>query len=146
MTDKKIRIYFAHSTKSWKSKREEKIIEILESRGYEVVNPFDYEDAINKKYGVNAYSDNPTEPHANDIVEKDYELVKNCDELFAWFTRDTSMTGTPLEVCWAKNMGKKVTVLYYRKHPFIWSKRIGIYKLYISYQDFKNDKPLFVRD
>ena len=147
MTEKKkIRIYFAHSHKWWKSKREKMITDVLESRGYEVVDPFDYEDAINEKYGVKSYSENRTEAHANDITEKDWELIVSCDELFAWFPLDTTTIGTPLELGWAKNLGMKVTGLYKYAHPFLWSKRVGLYKFYVGYQNFKDDKPLFVRD
>jgi len=138
-------IYFAHSHKWMDSKRKKKIRSILESRGYEVFDPFEHEEELIEKYGY-VYSENRTKPYANDITEKDYELVKNADELFAWFPIGSTTIGTPLEVCWARNMGKKVTVLYSSAHPFLWSDIIKIHKLYISYHDFKNDKPLFVRE
>ena len=142
---KKKTIYFAHSHQWMDSKRKWKIKQILESRGYKVIDPFEHEQDIIDKYGY-VYNENRTKPYAEDITEKDYDLVKNADELFAWFPIGSTTIGTPLEVCWAKNMGKKVTVLYSSAHPFLWSERIAIYKLYISYQDFKDDKPLFVRE
>jgi len=144
MKEKKT-IYFAHSHEWMDSKRKWKIKALLETRGYEVIDPFEHEDVLIKKYGYE-YHENRNEQYANDITEKDYELVKNADELFAWFPIGSTTIGTPLEIGWAKNMGKKVTVLYSSAHPFLWSWRINLYKLYISYQDFKEDKPLFVRD
>ncbi len=144
MTDK-ITIYFAHSHKWVNSKRKNKIQLILESRGYEVIDPFKHEEEIIKKYGYK-YHENRTEAHANDITEKDYNLVKNAEELFAWFPIGNTTIGTPLEIGWALGMGKKVTVLYVYPHPFLWSNRIKLYKLYVGYQNFKIDKPLFVRE
>ena len=138
-------IYFAHSHKWMNSKRKHKIKEILESRGYEVVDPFEHEEEIIEKYGYQ-YHENRTEDYANDITEKDYELVKNADELFGWFPIGSTTIGTPLEIGWATNMGKRVTVLYVYPHPFLWSNRIKLYKLYVGYQNFKDDKPLFVRE
>jgi len=138
-------IYFAHSHKWMNSKRKLKIKEILESRGYEVVDPFEHETKLVKKWGY-WYHENRNEDYANDITNKDYDLVKGAKELFAWFPVGSTTIGTPLEIGWAINMGKKVTVLYSSAHPFLWSKRVNLYKLYISYQDFKEDKPLFTRD
>jgi len=142
---KKITVYFAHSHQWQDAKRKWRIKEILESRGYEVVDPFEYEEELEKKYGY-AYHENRTKEFADDITEKDYKLVKNADELFAWFPVGSTTIGTPQEICWAKAMKKKVTVLYSSAHPFLWSERVAIYKLYIGYQNFKDDKPLFVRE
>ena len=142
---KKITVYLAHSHQWKDAKRKWRIKEILESRGYEVVDPFEHEIELEEKYGYK-YHENRTEDFANAITEKDYELVKNAEELFAWFPIGATTIGTPQEICWAKAMGKKVTVLYSSAHPFLWSERVAIYKLYVGYQNFKDDKPLFVRD
>ena len=142
---KKKTIYFAHSHKWMNSKRKQTIKEILESRGYRVVDPFEHEIELEEKYGYK-YHENRNEDFANDITEKDYELVFRADELFAWFPIGATTIGTPLEIGWAKDLGKKVTVLYSSAHPFLWSRRLNLHKLYISYKDFKDDKPLFVRE
>jgi len=143
---KKPKIYLAHNHKWWNTKREARVIKILESRGYEVVNPFDSEEDYIEKYGT--YDKHYSEEYANEITEKDWNLIINCDELFAWYPLKDTVIGTPQEVCWAKQLGMKVTALTLsgRPHPFLWSKRVNIYKYYISYQDFKKDKPFFVRE
>jgi len=129
-------IYFAHPFDKWNSNQEKMIEQILTKRGYDVINPFKKEDRINKKYGVNNYYDNPTFEFAKEIIEKDYELVKECDEYFGWFPKDVTMIGTPLELSWANSLGKKITVLCYKPQPFLW-----MYSdiFYIGYENFKND-------
>ena len=130
------KIYFAHPFDKWKSKREEMIVRILEERGYEVINPFEEEDRLNVKYGVNHYYEKPTFQFAKDIVDKDYEMVKNCDEYFGWFPKDVTMIGTPIEFMWAKNLGKKTTVLCYKPQPFLW---VLADRFYIGYNNFQED-------
>ena len=139
MKTKKKKIYFAHSVKWWKTKREERIIEILESRGFEVVNPFASEREVNEKYKAEQYYAKPSLPYANDITDKDYSLVKSCDELFAWFPKDTTVIGTPIEMMKAIEWKKKVSVLYCKPHPFLWSDLLGVHVFYLGYDNFKNN-------
>jgi len=142
MNSKKGTIYFAHPFDRWKSKREEMIEQILEERGYDVVNPFKEENKLNEKYGVSNYYERPTFDFANDIVNKDYESVKECDEFFAWFPKDVTSIGTPIELVWASLMKKKITVLCYKPQPFLW-KLVDIF--YIGYANFVNDIRFYER-
>jgi len=122
------------------TKREEMIEKILTERGFIVVNPFDEEIKICKKYGVLYYYDNPTEPFAYEIVDKDYKMIEACDELFAWISKGDNAVGTTWEIRWAKDLGKKVTVLISKPHPFIWR---FVDKIYIGYYNFTEDIPFY---
>jgi len=133
-------IYFAHPFDKWHSKREEMIERILEGRNYKVINPFKEEDRLNEKYGVNHYYENPTYDFAKDIVDKDYDMVKHCHEYFGWFPKDITMIGTPIELVWAYNMHKKITVLCYKPQPFLW---ILADVFYIDYDAFVKDEPFW---
>lgn len=130
-------IYFAHPFDKWRSKREEMIERILTEMGYEVINPFKEEDKLNEKYGVDNYYENPTIEFAKDIVDKDRIMVENCDEYFGWFPKDVTMIGTPLELAWARQMGKKITVLCYKPQPFLW---VFSHQFYLGYDNFVNGK------
>lgn len=134
---KKPTIYFAHPFDKWRTKQEEMIERVLEERGYEVINPFKEEDRLNEKYGVDNYYENPTKEFAKDIVDKDYKMVESCDEYFGWFPKGVTMIGTPLELAWARDLKKKITVLCYKPQPFLW---VYADVFYLSYADFKEGK------
>lgn len=133
---KKKSIYFAHPFDKIGSKREEMIIKTLEERGYEVVNPFERESKLNEKYGVNHYYESPTKSFAKDIVRLDKEAVKECDEYFGWFPKGVTMIGTPIELVWAYDFGKKITVICYKPQPFLWCLADTFY---IGYENFVKD-------
>ena len=132
-------IYFAHPFDKWKSKREAMIEKTLEKRGYKVINPFNEEHKLNEKYGVSNYYEDPTKEFAIDIVNKDYVMVKNCDEYFGWFPKDVTVIGTPLEFSWAKSMKKPTTVLCYKPQPFLW---VMADNFYVGYENFVKNKKL----
>jgi len=132
----KKKIYFAHPFDKWRTKREDMIEKVLEERGYIVINPFKKEDKLNEKYGVDNYYEKPTKEFANDIVNKDYEMVIDCDEYFGWFPKGVTMIGTPIELVWAYTHGKKITVLCYKPQPFLW---MMADKFYIGYNNFVDD-------
>ena len=142
------RIYFAHSWSRWKTKQESQIIKILEDRGYIVHNPFDKEIELNKKYNINWYSDNPTKPHANDIYDIDFANLMECDAYFGWFSKNNHIIGTSIELAWAyyaELLGyeqMEIIVLSFKKHPFNWRM---CDKFYEGYNNFKQDKPFYIR-
>ena len=138
MTENKKLIYFAHPFDKWRTPREEFIEKVLEERGYTVINPFKQENKLNKKYGVDNYYHSPCIEFAKDIVDKDYDMVNNCDEIFCWIPKGITMIGTIIELMWANYLNKKITVLCYKPQPFFYR---YAEKLYISYDDFKKDIP-----
>lgn len=129
-------IYFAHPVETMDTKKEREIIKILESRGYEVINPFEKEKALVAKYGVKYYYDNPSEEFAIEITVGDYYLVEICDEYFGWFPEKITSIGTALELAHADKFNKKITAIYNKPHPFLW-KHCDI--LYLGIKAFIND-------
>ena len=142
MIEKKT-IYFAHPFDKWRTKREEMIEKILEERGFVVINPFKEEDKLNEKYGVDNYYENPTEPFALDIVNKDWLAVSKCDAYFGWFPKDITMIGTSIELVWALLLGKETITLSYKPHPFLW---MFSNKFYTNYSKFVSDEPFSVKE
>ena len=138
MEKERKKIYFAHPWDKWKTKREEMIERILEERGYEIVNPFKEENKLNEKYGVDNYYEDPTKPFATDIVDKDWEMVEECDAYFGWFPKDVTMIGTPIELVWALLLNKEIISLCYKPQPFLW---VMCNKLYVDYDKFVSDIP-----
>lgn len=140
---RKPKIYFAHPFDTWKTKEEELIEKTLEARGYEVINPFKEEDHLNEKYGVDNYYENPTYEFADDIVDKDQKMVLDCDEYFGWFPKGIAMVGTPIELTWAYEDCKKITVVCYKPQPFLW-----IYSdvFYLGLENFFNDNKFYERE
>jgi hypothetical protein len=129
-------IYFAHPQETMGSKRERQIVSILESRGYEVINPFEKEEALVEKYGVKNYYEKPTEEFAIEITVGDYYLVEICDEYFGWFPEKTPAIGTSLELARAERFDKKITAIYNKPHPFLW-KHCDV--LYLGFKEFVDD-------
>lgn len=115
------KIYFAHPLVTWGTVVEKQIESVLRDRGYKVYNPFDNERKLLDKYNILSYYDNPTKEIASEIYKSDLNLVKKCDELFAWYPRDHIPIGTSIEVGWADCMKKPVTVIETQKHPFLLS-------------------------
>lgn len=68
-------IYYAHSMHLYKTHQEERDVDLLESMGFEVINPSDKEYAIGFKDWNNFYSDRE---NYMDYFER---LVKTCDVL-----------------------------------------------------------------
>lgn len=139
MNEHKTTIYFAHSTSMMNTKKEQEIIEVLEKRGYMVINPFEKEDEICQKYGVKNYYEAPTKKFAEEIETKDWELVDKSAEYFGWFECDfgiKTLIGTSIEMDRSYLMGKKITVIINILHPFVWN-RANI--IYLSYDDFIRD-------
>ena len=135
-------IYFAHPFDRWQSKREGMIEQILEQRGYKVVNPFTEENRLNKKYGVENYYQNPCDEFSQDIVDKDWDMVVDCESYFGWFPKGVAMIGTPIELVWALLLGKEIITLTYKPHPFL---KMFSDTMYVSYNDFIEDKPLPIK-
>ncbi|MHA1733530.1 MAG: hypothetical protein ACTSU5_16400 [Promethearchaeota archaeon] len=133
------KIYFAHPFDTWKTPEETRIAGVLESRGYEVVNPFDVEHELNEKYDATGFYEKPSYSFAVDIVQEDYETFCGCDEYFGWFPRGITVVGTAIELAWALRQGKRITALCYKPNPFLW---VYADALYADYEAFKNDQPL----
>lgn len=128
-------IYFAHPFDTIGTEKESEIKEKL-SESYEVCDPFETEEELNKKYGVDNYYDNPTKEFAFSILTADKDKVYKCDELFAWIPKGITTIGTVIEMMWANGVGKLVTVLSYKPQPFFVQYSDT---LYTSYEDFMND-------
>lgn len=130
------KIYFAHPFDTWRTKREDIIEQILRERGYEVINPFKHEDHLNIKYGVDNYYDNPVREFAEDIVDKDFQMIIECDSYFGWFPKGITTIGTAIELEWASLLDKEIITLSYKPQPFLWMLSD---KLYVSYSNFRKD-------
>lgn len=123
-------IYFAHPSEKYNSKREKRIIEILESRKYKVINPFDYQNP------KDIISENRT---YSSVIPKDKKLLEKCDEIFCWYPKGYNIRtiGTTWEMAWAYRDGKYITVLTFLKyHPFL---EFYANKVYYCYQAFLHD-------
>lgn len=112
------------------------------SKGYKVINPFKKERKLNEKYKVREYYDSPTLQHALDIRKNDFELVKACDEFFAWFPLNITCIGTTLELAKAIKHKKRIIVLTPRLHPFLYGNEV-IDELYLTVEDFLKNKPFW---
>ncbi len=130
-------IYFAHPYDTWKTEMEYKIMGVL-SRQYMVINPFDTEQGLNKKYGTSGYYEKPSLPFAHDIVKTDYELLSTCDEYFGWFPEGITLVGTVVEMLWACKHGKLVTTLCYKPNPFLLAYSD---KFYLGFEDLVENRP-----
>ena len=128
-------VYFAHPFDKWRTDEEKLVKELLEHKGFKVFNPFDEENALNVKYGVDNYYDNPTYEFAGEIVDKDFQRVDECDSLFAWIPKDITTIGTIREIDRALRDKKRVMVVCYKPNPFLRET-----DLYLSIEDFLNDK------
>lgn len=137
------KIYFAHPESRWQSKREEMITRILEKRGYEVINPFDRENELLKKYKTESYYKNPSKTFADEIVKKDRKMcIEECESYFGWFPKKSMAIGTAIEMDWAYIAHKYIIVLIDKPQPFCWN-YCDI--LYLGYNNFKNDVKFYER-
>ncbi len=134
--NRKPKIYFAHPSRKRSSKRKEMLIKKLKEIGYEVIDPFVGEDILAKKYGVDFYYQNPCRDFALEIKERDFNMVLDCDALFAWIPKGVTMIGTIREFDKAIENGKYTIVLCYKANPFLEDAN----KLYLTYRDFIEGK------
>ncbi len=130
------KIYFAHPFDRRFTKRKEMIIKKLEERGFLVIDPFDGEDKIAKKYGVKNYYQNPCRDFAREIKERDFGAVDNADALFGWIPKGVTMIGTIREYDRALRGGKYIIILCYKPNPFLEDAD----ELYLTYGDFLDGK------
>jgi len=136
----KKRIYFAHPFKMRYSMSEHEIITLLEEADYEVIEPFEDEQVVLHKYGLKNYYDDPRKDVAQAIYNRDYNHVKSCDEIFAWFPEDIPCIGTAIELAWADFDGKYTYVLSPIKHPFLLTMADFIYTSWEQLRkEFKED-------
>ena len=87
----KLRCYFAHPFRSIGLDGEKRIIEILESRRVEVVNPFTGENDMAKKYGVDAYYPKTPYKLGRDIWTKDLSQLNQCNMALFWIPEDKDL-------------------------------------------------------
>lgn len=113
------RVYFAHPFDTWQTPEEAEIEGALRHRGFDVVNPFDKERDLCRKFGADNYYDAPTPEFASAIVEADFELFDSCDAYFGWFPGGVAVVGTAVELAWAVALGKRVLALSHRPNPFL---------------------------
>lgn len=136
MSEKKKRVYFAHPYNRWKSAREGYIEKTLVDLGYDVINPFDNEEELMRKYNINKFYEKPNVHLAGEIVELDYETLEKCDIIFAWIPKNSNPFGTVIELMWAREMKKEIIILSYRPNPFFCYLEC---KLFLGYYNFKNN-------
>ncbi len=112
-------LYFAHPYEKHNTDEEKEILLILSER-YGIYDPFNDEKTLEEQYGGEYYN-HISWNFANDIVRNDYFKLHKSDEYFAWFPNDTPhrSIGTTVELMWALEKGKKITVLSERLHPFL---------------------------
>lgn len=94
----KLKCYFAHPFKSKDTEEAKRIIEILESRRVEVLNPFTGEDEMAKKHGVKGYY--PTTPYklGREIWAKDMLQINNCNMTLFWLPEGYTIVGCYAEI------------------------------------------------
>lgn len=127
--------YFAHSWRLKDTEREKKLIDAL-SQHFEIINPFDSEAILEKKYGAPYYS-NITPAFATDIVKNDFDLIEKADCVIAYITH--KQIGTLFEICYAAiTLKKTVYVISFFPSPFFlgiehikFFKNIRIFKNYL---------------
>ncbi len=122
---------------------EQKIMDLLNERGYRVINPLFEEEELNKKYGVLGYYEQPSIPFAHDIVKEDFGILSTCDEYFGWLPKGITIVGTVVEMMWACKLGKPVTTLSYKPSPFL---LVYSDKFYGNFEEFLQDRPSWVRN
>ncbi|MHA1680975.1 MAG: hypothetical protein ACTSUE_08195 [Promethearchaeota archaeon] len=133
------KIYFAHPYSQWNSDEANMIENILESRGYAIINAFKMkEDHLIKKYGTEYYS-NPTVNFAGDIVKEDLLLLESVDEYLGWFKDGCMCIGSSIEFYHAKIKGKPTKVICNSPHPFLYTMADEFYE---SIEKFKSGHPL----
>ena len=127
-------VYFAHPFDTWHSKREEMIMRRIEEMGLIPINPFEEEDKLNVKYGVEHYYQRPIKPFAKDITDRDLAMVQSCEFYIGWYPKGVTMIGTPIEMVWACLLSKKVMAICYKPQPFLLDHADVLFK---GYKNFK---------
>lgn len=89
----RLKCYFAHPHKAKDTQEAKRIIDILKSRKVKVVNPFDGEDEICKKYGVETYY--PSTPYklGREFWIKDLRQLDNCNMALFWLPKEYTPKG-----------------------------------------------------
>ncbi len=119
------KIYFARSNRQRGTRKGRKIIKVLRERGYEVFDPF---AGRVKKRVIDTC-----------IVDKDIDLIDFCDAIFCWFAKKhNTHIGSGAELMYAHMTHKRIIALHYQPHIFLL--RFADV-LYVSFKDFKKDKP-----
>lgn len=138
-----MKVYFAHPYETWKTEKEQQILEMIRGRGWEPFNPFDKEDNLLKKYGVTCYYDDPQEELANDIVRIDLKNLRECDGLVAYFPRNFRGVGTIMEIMYAWLKQKYIVVIMERtsgiRHLHAWLVSAAN-EYYSSLEDFAEER------
>ena len=130
----KKKIYFAHPVERKGGLWEKKIIILLESCGYEVIEPFMDEKVILHKHGLDSFYDNPRKDIAGEIFRRNFNHVMGCDELLAWFPERLPCINTSVELVWAYNADKYTYVISPVKYPFLLSMTDFIYHSIIRFE------------
>ena len=148
----KVKCYFAHPWSRHNSNGEKRIMSILRSRGVEVINPFDGEDEVLQKYGIekNSYYYKPIYKLAREIWIKDLKQIESCDMLLVWLPEKS--IGTPQEISYAyhvvnrlrKRDGKPpifIQIISSIKHPSFAYYLTGGNQYFSSISAFEHLKP-----
>jgi len=110
--NKKLRIYLAHhgieDVRFWA----DRLQEFLEEQGYEIVNPFTYDENARQltktwdKLQVHTYE------MCKNIVKKDLGFIDSCDVLLAYVPNipGPPTIGMPMEIFYAHSKGKPVII------------------------------------
>ena len=114
-------IYFAHPYKTWKTKEEAEIENILKNKNYEPINAFNrIENSLIDKFG-GEYYENASEEFAAEIVKGDFNLVDECDEYIGWFPMGSMCIGSSIELYHAYTKNKPIIVICESPHPFLYN-------------------------
>ena len=83
-----LKCYFAHAGTTCNSDEKIRLVEILEDRGLEVIDPFDDEEKILRKHGCKGkwFYDDPKYSAGREIWIKDLSQVREANLLLAWFS------------------------------------------------------------
>ena len=140
----KLRVYFAHPSKKKGSDEEKRIIEILENRQLDVINPFEEEKKLDLEYDWKTWESSLPKNIARKLWIQDLSFVSICDILVAWFPLYKAI-GTAAELQFALDLQKKYYYewLQYLRHP-----DLGVVKplnrhIYIDLQMFYQQYQLY---
>ena len=135
-----MKAYFAHPYKTIGTIDEKVLLDEMEQQGWDVLNPFAHDpiDAVeNIKSGVFSSED------AASLVNNDLTHILECDIILAWIPEGISAVGTICEMMFAATQGKKyVIVVHERLTPHSWVVHYAD-DLYLSIEDFINDKEVY---
>lgn len=134
---KKFKCYFAHLTNMIGSEEEADIIEELEFRRIDIINPFDRQKEIRDKYmkiGWNkaTYDDYRT------IWSSDLSSIAESDMILAWLSN--ASTGCGAEIQYAYMLHKFIHIIAPKKHPLYAHVLTGGNRMFLSIEDWKNNK------